>query len=180
MKLLAAAIVLTCLMAACGSEDSLPTPTLSAADATETPTTTASPEKSATPVLTSTPTADATSTPSPEPTPPPAATPTAVVSTASGIEGVALVGPSCPVQQAGVPCPDKLWEGVAAVEDLSGRQVTRTTTDAEGRFSIELPPGEYVLVTLTDGFLPAPANLTITVVADQVTHAELLLDSGIR
>jgi len=167
MKLLAAAIVLTCLMAACGSEDSLPTPTLSAADATETPTTTASPEKSATPVLTSTPTADATSTPSPEPTPPPAATPTAVVSTASGIE-------------AGVPCPDKPWEGVVAVEDLSGRQVTRTTTDAEGRFSIELPPGEYVLVTLTDGFLPAPANLTITVVADQVTHAELLLDSGIR
>jgi hypothetical protein len=93
---------------------------------------------------------------------------------------VALVGPSCPVQQAGVPCPDRPWEGVVVAQDIAGREVSRTTTDAEGRFRIALLPGEYVLVTLTDGFLPAPATLTITVLAGQVSNAELLLDSGIR
>lgn len=118
--------------------------------------------------------------PSSEPTPQPIHTPTPGSSSASGVQGVALVGPSCPVQQAGAPCPDQPWEGVVIVEDLSGRELTRTATDAGGRFAFTLPPGEYTLVTLTEGILPAPASLTVTVVAGQAIYAQLLLDSGIR
>jgi hypothetical protein len=69
---------------------------------------------------------------------------------------------------------------VVVAQDLTGREVARTTTDAEGRFAFVLPPGEYILVTLTEGLLPAPAELPVTVVAGKVAYAELLLDSGIR
>jgi hypothetical protein len=182
MKLLAAAIFLACLAAACGgSEDSPPThtPAVSAGE-TATPAITAFPEPSATPRLAPAATVPATSTPSPEPTLAPAATPTAAVSSVSGIEGVALIGPSCPVQQAGVPCPDKPWEGVVVVEDLAGREVTRTMSDAEGRFSIELPPGEYVLRTVIKGAVAAPVDAPVSVEAGQVAEVELRLDSGIR
>ena len=53
-------------------------------------------------------------------------------------------------------------------------------TGADGRFSIQLPPGTYMVVTLTSGILPAPASVQATVVAGQMTTVELLLDSGIR
>jgi hypothetical protein len=53
-------------------------------------------------------------------------------------------------------------------------------TDAEGRFSIQLQPGTYLVVTLTSGVLPAPASAQITVVTGQMTQLELILDSGIR
>ena len=90
------------------------------------------------------------------------------------------MGPSCPVVQVNTPCPDRPWEGVVAVRDETGREITRTMTDAAGRFRFDLAPGDYILVTLTQGFLPSPATMSVTVVAGEVTEVQLLLDSGIR
>ncbi len=106
--------------------------------------------------------------------------PTPDVAGASGVQGVALIGPSCPVQRIDTPCPDKPWQGVVVAQDLAGHEVARTTTDADGGFTIALPPGDYVLVTLTTGVLPAPVTLAVTVKQNMMTEVELSLDSGIR
>jgi hypothetical protein len=45
---------------------------------------------------------------------------------------------------------------------------------------MSLPPGEYVLVTLTAGVMPAPARQEAKVVSGEVTRVDLTLDSGIR
>jgi hypothetical protein len=113
------------------------------------------------------------------PSPAPSSTPTAAPQ-ATGVAGVALVGPMCPVIREGTPCPDRPWEGTVVVRTPSGAEVARVDTDAEGRFAMDLPPGEYLVVSLTTGVLPAPASVEVTVVAGQVAQVELLLDSGIR
>jgi hypothetical protein len=51
-------------------------------------------------------------------------------------------------------------------------------SDQEGRFSFDLSPGQYMLVTHTEGILPAPTHLTVSVMPGQVTDVQLLLDSG--
>jgi hypothetical protein len=114
-------------------------------------------------------------TPSPEP---------AVTSTPSaqiaGVAGVALVGPACPVIRVDTPCPDRPWLGTVVVRTASGREVARTDTDADGRFTLVLNPGDYVVVTLTTGILPAPASVDVTVLDGEIAQVVLLLDSGIR
>jgi hypothetical protein len=119
-------------------------------------------------------------------TPLPAATGTIATATAApavsgtGVSGVALVGPTCPVQRLDDACADKPWQGIVVARSLSGSDAGRAMTDAEGRFSIQLQPGTYLVVTLTSGVLPAPASAQITVVTGQMTQLELILDSGIR
>jgi hypothetical protein len=66
------------------------------------------------------------------------------------------------------------------VQTPSGKEVARTNTDAAGRFSFDLAPGDYLVVSLTTGVFPLPSSAEVTVVAGQVVEIELLLDSGIR
>ena len=96
------------------------------------------------------------------------------------MRGAAFVGPNCPVQREDEPCPDQPWQGVVVAKTLSGAEVARTESDADGRFEIMLPPGDYELVAAPDGFLPAPISLYVTVLPDQVLEVVLMLDSGIR
>jgi hypothetical protein len=91
------------------------------------------------------------------------------------------IGPICPVQREDVPCPDKPWEGVIVARTLAGAEVARTRSNAEGRFNLSLPPGEYVVATLTGGgILPHPAEAQIRVSPGRVVYLELTLDTGIR
>jgi hypothetical protein len=123
----------------------------------------------------------ATATPAARVTPStePAATTTPVVQI-TGVVGVALVGPACPVIRQDTPCPDRPWEGTVVAQTRSGKEVARINTDAEGGFMLALQPGDYVILTLTMGILPAPVSVDVTVVKGQLTEVELLLDSGIR
>jgi hypothetical protein len=124
-------------------------------------------------------TASATSTPGPAVTDTPVANSTPGAQ-ATGVAGVALVGPACPVVRLDTPCPDKPWEGTVAVQTPLGAEVARVETDAAGRFRFDLAPGDYVVVSLTNGVFPSPASAEVTVVAGQVAEIQLLLDSGIR
>ena len=106
--------------------------------------------------------------------------PTSTAALEQGVTGIALVGPSCPVIQQDTPCPDQPFEGEIAARTLAGVEVVRTRTNADGRFTLALPPGTYDVVSLTIGVLPAPASERVTVLAGQFTEIMLLLDSGIR
>jgi hypothetical protein len=102
------------------------------------------------------------------------------VSHLTGVAGRALVGPTCPVEREDEPCPDRPWQGVVVAKILAGAEVGRTESNADGRFEMQLPPGEYELIAEPDGFLPAPISLYVTVLPDQVLEVVLMLDSGIR
>lgn len=96
-------------------------------------------------------------------------------STDSGIRGRALLGPTCPVEHAESPCPDRPF--AAEIEVLQGGDlVTTVTSGQDGRFSVSLPPGDYVL----QGGPPTAKPVAVTVHAHEFSQVDVLFDSGIR
>jgi hypothetical protein len=110
----------------------------------------------------------------PTPTPPPN----------TGIEGIVMLGPNCPVMQEGVPCPDTPYtDAVITVLDSNGHEVTQITAiDTAGHFRVSLAPGTYTLrpEPPPDNILPMAGEQVVTVAAGQYTSVEILYDTGIR
>ena len=100
----------------------------------------------------------------------------------SGIKGQVLIGPSCPVVQVDVPCPDQPYQAKLVVLNLNGQEVTRFSSDAEGRFEVQLPPGDYILHPDQPAGRPIPsaADVPFTVISNEFTNIILTFDSGIR
>jgi hypothetical protein len=100
----------------------------------------------------------------------------------SGVEGVALVGPTCPVERdpPDPECDDRPLAEATVRAQQGDRVVGETETDAQGRFRLPLAPGDYQLFT-SGGIAPfaVPAE-TARVVANRFTQVELQVDSGIR
>jgi hypothetical protein len=66
----------------------------------------------------------------------------------SGVSGTVTAGPTCPLvtDPPNPSCADRPVAGaVLVVTTLAGVEVDRTTSDAEGRFALSLPPGTYRL-----------------------------------
>lgn len=98
----------------------------------------------------------------------------------SGIRGVVLLGPQCPVVQQGSPCPDLPFEGAVAVTNLSGRLVGTTRSGADGRFEIRVEPGTYVLQAIDLQGINLSKPVTVEVRAGHMSDATVLVDTGIR
>jgi hypothetical protein len=103
----------------------------------------------------------------------------------TGIVGRVHLGPQCPVERAGHPCPDKPPEGSTVTVakrgsgdiDASRPVVARTTTDAHGHFHVAVPPGMYVVT--------ADAGMSCETVVARVraggdSHVDISCDTGIR
>jgi hypothetical protein len=99
---------------------------------------------------------------------------------ASGIRGVVLLGPQCPVLQQGRPCPDAPFEGTVAVTTLSGRLVGTTRSGADGRFEIRVDPGTYLMSAINLEGINFSKPVTVEVTAGDMTEATVLVDTGIR
>ena len=100
----------------------------------------------------------------------------------TGLEGQALLSPMCPVVREGVDCPDQPYQAHFVVLRPDGREVTRFDTDEQGRFKVNLPPGDYVLhpENPNGAMLPYAADVTFTVTAHEFTNIIVTFDSGIR
>jgi hypothetical protein len=100
----------------------------------------------------------------------------------SGITGLVLIGPMCPVMQVGEPCPDHPFAATLIVRDSQGREVCAVSSGEDGRFQVGLPPGSYELVPLTGaaGGLPFAASQWVAVATGQYTEVTVSYDSGIR
>jgi len=100
----------------------------------------------------------------------------------SGITGVVTLGPMCPVERVGSPCPDRPLQ--AEIQVKRGGDVVQTVrSDASGHFTVNLPPGDYVLVGMppTPGSpLPLAKSVDVTVRPHQFTQVTIGFDSGIR
>ena len=167
------------LLAACGSGDTAQSPTSSVTattvNASGTPQPTATHSSSPTPGA-----ATSVVTPTATPSPPP--------SGASGIEGRVLVGPTCPVERADSPCPDRPVSVALAIYSAAAANnpVATVTSDADGRFHVELPPGTYTVqrapcdATSPQCAFPRITPVDVTVQLAAFTQVTVQGDTGIR
>jgi len=97
----------------------------------------------------------------------------------SGISGLVTIGPVSPVQQQGE-------SGVAPytariiVRRAGGGTVAEVSSGADGRFSVDLVPGRYVLEPQSTGALPFAGPQEVTVEPHRFTEVTVHYDSGIR
>ena len=103
----------------------------------------------------------------------------------SGVSGVVHLGPQCPVESPDDPCEDQPAAAVTVIvsEQLpgeayaAGTEVARTTTAADGSFTVELEPGEYV-VTAEAGM--SCELMDVRVSAGSYADMDIPCDTGIR
>jgi len=130
------------------------------------------------------PACDACTRPPESPTAPPSSTTIAAASPSpaddSGIEGIVTIGPTCPVERADSPCPDRSFEATIDIQDASGRRVAQVRSGADGRFRVSLEPGAYILHPLSTTTPPYAADQTVSVARAAVTSVQIQYDSGIR
>jgi hypothetical protein len=102
----------------------------------------------------------------------------------SGIEGLVLAGPQCPVEEAGVLCPDQPLEAVIEIYSSDGSElITTTRSDADGRFYTPLDPGDYLLVPLPPdpgSPFPVAGEQQVIVRPNSTTEVAISYDTGIR
>lgn len=119
------------------------------------------------------------------------ATPTAAESTThvpvgsasaggSGIRGQVSIGPTCPVQTDEDTCGDKPYQASFLVLDTAKQTVAAFETDAQGRFSLALPPGTYTLRAEHGSRYPLAADQTVVVHPGEYTRLDIHFDSGMR
>jgi hypothetical protein len=87
----------------------------------------------------------------------------------------------CPVVQEGVPCPDAPYEASILLRDATGKVVATVRSGEDGRFRVNLAPGEYVLEPVQgEGGLPYAGPVTVEVREHEFTSVTISYDSGIR
>jgi hypothetical protein len=101
--------------------------------------------------------------------------------TPSGITGETLMGPACPGPvQIDTPCPDIPVQATIAVLNANLEEVSRVQSDAQGKFTLPLPPGTYTLQPKPISALQRAEPMTVTVVAGDFVSVIITYDSGIR
>lgn len=100
----------------------------------------------------------------------------------SGVRGVVVSGPQCPVETIDDPCPDLPVSGiVVSVSTPKGSVAAETRTDAEGRFEVAVAPGEYVVQPVVESGGVAFSKPVQVVVSDErFVEVTLQVDTGIR
>lgn len=102
----------------------------------------------------------------------------------TGIGGVALAGPVCPVESV-PPDPNCAPRPVAGativIRDIAGSEVAVAVTGADGWFFEAVPAGDYMLEPQpVEGLMGTAAAIPVTVKDGIATHVQLDYDTGIR
>lgn len=112
------------------------------------------------------------------------ATTTAEIATRTeptGIRGLILLTPTCPVERENDPCPPLPASNIELrAIDMEGNEVARTKSGADGRFLILLPPGVYVIERTDSSPIPSFAPVQASVPETGFRDVLIEADSGIR
>jgi hypothetical protein len=100
-------------------------------------------------------------------------------SATGGIEGRVTIGPTCPVEQVGSPCPPGTWSGMVRATASDG-SVHETATASDGSYRLALAPGTYTVAPVVEGGGPPTAKPATVTVGATMQQLDLQLDSGIR
>ncbi|MDD5433145.1 MAG: hypothetical protein PHE77_00580 [Candidatus Pacebacteria bacterium] len=103
----------------------------------------------------------------------------------SGVEGVVMLGPTCPaIKDPPEPdCADKPYATiiqVIAVGSPKSSPFATVDSDQQGKYKIMLPPGEYALQAVGGEVLPRCETKNITIEPAKILEANLSCDTGIR
>lgn len=97
-----------------------------------------------------------------------------------GVEGQVLLGPLCPVQMEGDPCPDRPYQAWIRVLAGDGGRLTRVRSGEDGQFRVGLEPGRYTLQPESGDPLPRAAEQAVVVTAGRYEEVTIRFDTGIR
>jgi hypothetical protein len=96
----------------------------------------------------------------------------------SGITGVVLVGPECRRPTEASPCL-VAYQARLVILDPDGDPVGEVSSAPDGRFRIELPPGDYVIQPAPGGDpFPRAEARSVTVVAGEMSEVEIDYERG--
>lgn len=98
----------------------------------------------------------------------------------SGIRGLVLYGPTCPVQRPGQTCVRPLRAWIAIKREPVGTVAARVRSGPTGRFMALLRAGHYLLVPQNGRPYPRAASRAITVNRHRFSTVTIRFDSGIR
>ena len=112
--------------------------------------------------------------------PVPRATSSEILST--GIRGLVLAGPTCPVERAGQSACVRPVSGASILAlDSAGHEVGRAVSDSAGAYFLRLAPGTYAVVPQhVDGLMGVAPEQTVTVPDGPPVQLDLEYDTGIR
>ena len=113
------------------------------------------------------------------------ATTTPTTSTTSGITGIVLLGPTCPVMRnpPDPQCADKPYQTALVVTIPDGtRVIAQFNSDTNGKFKVNIPAGEYAIRSAaTTNFYPrCSSSGTVSVKTGIFTDTTISCDTGIR
>ncbi|HYZ94068.1 MAG TPA: carboxypeptidase regulatory-like domain-containing protein [Actinomycetota bacterium] len=172
MRRLLGALVLLMALAACGREGNLVGTTVASA-----PPETTAPAETAAP--TESPTAEPTSSPQATQTAPSETSSAAPGAANAGIFGSVVARPSCPVEEANSPCPERPVPD-AEVTAKQGDDVKGSArTDSNGKYTLRLAPGTYTVTASSPSVMSCDTH-EVTVRDHQYTPVRITCDTGIR
>lgn len=103
----------------------------------------------------------------------------------SGIKGTALLGPMCPVEKTppDPKCADRPYKTDLVATSPDGMlAIQQFSSDASGKFSVDLEPGEYLISSDSNAgiFSHCASQGTIKVEKGNYTDVTIKCDTGIR
>ncbi len=116
--------------------------------------------------------------------PPPNGSPVPSSFAPSGVRGTVILGPTCPVGgEPGATDPVLCLTPYSAqlvVLNEQNEVVARVTSDADGRFEITLPPGNYLITPLGGDPYPSAQPVSVLVRPGEYLEVQVNYDTGIR
>jgi len=98
----------------------------------------------------------------------------------SGVKGIVVLGPTCPVERADSPCPDQPLAATIKAARPDGSVARTAHSGSNGRFTMALEPGTYTLRVTGTGGVQVSRPITVTVPQRGWITANVMVDSGIR
>ena len=101
------------------------------------------------------------------------------------LAGTVKIGPFCPVEQQGNPCPTPpsaySTRKVLIYDEQRTRVLFTVDIDSQGLYSIDLVPGRYVVDLRKNGLdHSADVPKVVDIHANTVTRVDVDIDTGIR
>jgi hypothetical protein len=98
----------------------------------------------------------------------------------SGIRGLVVYGPTCPVQRPGHTCVKPYAAWITIRREPKGTVAARVHASSDGRFTARLRAGHYLLVPRNGSPLPRAQSQDVSVHRHRFTDVTIHFESGIR